>query len=79
MAVVNQRSKPHRGNTMNADQKAALLYDLDVCQSLFSTLANALENNATLGDYHPLAVLAQEGFKKMNSIADQLDRGGVTA
>jgi hypothetical protein len=64
---------------MNTDQKAALLYDLDVCQSIFSTLAHTLEHNATVGDFHPLAVLAQEGFKKMNSIADQLDRGGVTA
>jgi hypothetical protein len=42
-------------------------------------LAYTLEHNAALGYFHPLAVLAQEGFKKMNSIADQLDRGGVTA
>lgn len=64
---------------MNADQKAALFYNLDVCQSIFSMLAYTLEHNSTVGDFHPLAVLAQEGFKKMNSVADQLDRGGVTA
>lgn len=64
---------------MKADQKAALLYDLDVCQSLFSTLAHTLEHNATVGDFHPLAVLAQEGFKKINGIADLLDRGWITA
>lgn len=62
---------------MNADQKAALLYDLDVCDSIFRTLANQLENNATVTDLHPLAVLAAEGAKKINCVFEAIGRAGL--
>ena len=62
---------------MNADQKAALLYNLDVCDSLFRTLALQLENSAILADLHPLAVLAQEGKNKISTILDSIDRAGL--
>jgi hypothetical protein len=32
-----------------------------------------LENNAGIRDYHPLAVLAEEGARKIDLIADLLD------
>lgn len=59
------------------EQTAALLFDLDVCDSIFRTLAIQLENNATISDYHPLAVLAQVGVNKINRVFDTIDRGGM--
>ena len=58
---------------------AKLLYDLDVCQSLFTTLAVQLENNAMIADYHPLAMLAAEGAKKINCVFDAVERAGMAA
>ena len=75
MAGGSQNLNPKGDNTMSADQRAALLYNLDVCHSLFATLAHTLENNAAVGDYHPLAVIAAEGKRKINCIADAIDRG----
>ena len=43
--------------------------------SLFASLAHQLEYNTGIGDYWPLAVLATEGKRKIDSIVDQLDRG----
>ncbi|MEI6827564.1 MAG: hypothetical protein WCK54_18375 [Desulfuromonadales bacterium] len=62
---------------MTTDQTAALLFDLDVCQSLFTTLAHQLENSSMIADYHPLAVLAAEGAKKIGSVLDSIDRAGL--
>ncbi len=58
---------------------AEILRDLDVCRSLFESLDYQLENNAGIRDYHSLAVLASEGVRKIDGLADRFDRGGVTA
>lgn len=75
MAVVNQRLKPHGGNTMSAGIAGAIFRELDVCRSLFDSLAGRLENNAGVVDYHPLAVLAAEGKRKIDTVMDMVDRG----
>ncbi|MGE0917928.1 hypothetical protein [Trichlorobacter lovleyi] len=50
------------------------LRELDVCRSLFESLSYQLENNVGIKDFHGLAVLAEEGKRKCDGIADMLDR-----
>lgn len=64
---------------MKTETAAAVLRELDVCRSLFDSLAYQLENNATIGDYWPLAVLAGEGKRKIDGIVDEIDRAGMAA
>lgn len=61
------------------DQKTAgaVYRELDVCRSLFDSLADRLENNAGVRDYHSLAVLASEGMRKVDAIMDMIDRGQI--
>ena len=77
MAARSQNSNPKGDNTMSADQRAALLYNLDVCDSIFRTLALQLENNATVADYHPLAMLAAEGAKKISCVFEAVEQAGM--
>jgi len=42
--------------------------NLEVCRSLFDTVAYSLENNIHVKDYRPLAVLAEEGRRKVDAI-----------
>ena len=61
---------------MNADQKAAILFNLDTCESLFKTLAHSLENNAG-SDSHSLAMLATLGAREVGTVFDSIDRAGL--
>ncbi len=49
------------------------LRELDVCRSIFSTLEHMLENNAGIRDYHELACLAGEGWRKCDHICELMD------
>lgn len=64
---------------MNLETAGNVFRELDVCRSLFDSLAYQLENNAGIGDFHPLAVLAGEGRRKVDNIVDAIDRGLVAA
>jgi hypothetical protein len=64
---------------MNAGTTAEILKKLDVCRSLFYSLAYQLENNAGIADYWPLSVLAAEGQRKIGGIADMMDRARMEA
>ncbi|MBK5275163.1 MAG: hypothetical protein JJE30_08935 [Desulfuromonadales bacterium] len=64
---------------MNAETAGKVFSELDVCRSLFDSLAHTLEYNVGVRDYHPLSVLAQEGKRKIDSIVDQIDRGRMAA
>lgn len=50
------------------------LRELDVCRSLFESLSYQLENNVGIKDFYGLSVLAGEGVRKCDNIADMLDR-----
>lgn len=53
---------------------AQVLKTLDEARSIFDVLSNLLENNASVGDYHSLAVLAADGRSKLECVTDLLDR-----
>jgi len=52
----------------------ATLKTLDEARSIFDVLSTLLENNAAVGDYHSLAVLAADGRGKLDRVADKIDR-----
>lgn len=56
------------------DQTGAILRELDVCRSLFESIEHALENNAGLKDLHSWAMLAGEGVRKLDAVADLIDK-----
>lgn len=53
---------------------AQVLKTLDEARSIFDVLANLLENNASVADYHSLAVLAADGRGKLDHVADMVDQ-----
>ena len=62
---------------MNAGTTAAVFMELDVCKSLFDSLAYQLEHNEGITDTWSLAVLALEGKRKIGGIVERIDRGNV--
>ncbi|MGE3550890.1 MAG: hypothetical protein AB7I29_13445 [Geobacter sp.] len=57
---------------MNQTQLTTVLRDLDSCRSILDVLATLLENNVSVADYHSLAVLAADGRKLIDGVADQI-------
>lgn len=55
---------------MSPRDTTTVLRDLDTCRSIFDVLAHMLENNAGIRDLHSLAMLAEDGKRKCDAIAD---------
>lgn len=55
---------------MSPKETTSMLRDLDACRSIFDVLSHLLENNAGVRDLHSLAVLADDGKRKCDSILD---------
>ncbi len=64
---------------MTQQQTATILRELDACNATFTVLAHLLENNVGVADLYPLAVLAEEGRRKTDAIADMLGSIGSFA
>ena len=64
---------------MNAETTGTVLMELDVCRALFHSLAHQLEDEAGCKDLYPLSVLSREGLRKIDGIADAIDRGRLAA